>query len=408
MHSRFLLLCLLLAAMLAAPAVSPAAVVFSSRDKGKVVGPDGEEMNGTAQQLFDTAQAAENSGNTSRAIKAYRAIVKKYPRDTLAAGAAWRYAQLQEKGGDLYRAATGYRVMCEQYPKSPHFDEAIEAQFRIGEQFLNGKKIKVLGIPIRGTTDKAIEVFAGVVRLAPYGKYAPRAQFNIARANEKTGNAEAAVAAYQAVVEKYPDDPLAADAQYQIGYLWQRTTKSGVKDAKAATNAKNGYQDFLYRFPKSEKAAQAKQNLRELEHRQTTDAFKVAKFYDKQKNYRAAVIYYNDVIRQQPGSAEANHAQQRVAQLRAKLGDKALQSAELTAQTAKKPAGHQTASAAARSGGSSSEGSSMMRTSPSDVAPLPPPEADESLPPPASLSPDTTTAPDYPSASASPTPGSPE
>lgn len=402
MHSRFRILCVLLIGLLALPVAGPAAVVFESR-KGKILGAGEDEVSGTARELFDKAQAAENSGDNRRAIKAYRTIVKKYPKDTLAAGSAYRYAQLQEKMGDFERAAAAYRVMCEQYPKSPHFDEAIEAQFRIGEMLMNGKKHKFLGISFKASEDKAIAIFAGIIRLAPYGRYAPRAQFNIGRATEKQGNAESAVAAYQALVEKYPDDPLAADAQYQIGYLWQKSAKSGVKDAKATSNAKTGYQDFLYRYPKSEKAAQAKENLRQLDQRQTTDAFRVAKFYDKQKSYRAAVIYYNDVIRQQPGSPAATTAEHRIAQLRAKFGEKALQSAEVTAATAKKPGPRQTVSAAAHSGDAPG-----MRTSPGDVAPLPPPEADESLPPPASLSPDNTTAPDLPSASVSPSPGSPE
>ncbi len=109
------------------------------------------------------------------------------------------------------------------------------------------------------------------------------------------------------------------------------------RDAKAVANAKTAFQDFLFRYPKSEKAAQARENLRMLDQKQTTDAFQIAKFYDKQKNYRAAVIYYNDVIRQQPGSTQSDRAKQRVEELRAKVGDAALQSAAVTAATAKKP-----------------------------------------------------------------------
>ena len=357
-------------------------------------------MSGTAQELFQQAQDAENRGDYKRAIKAYRSVVRKSPRDALAPGSAYRFAVLQEKYGDPIKAAAAYRVMVEQYPKSPHFEEAIEAQFRIGEMYLAGKKIKVLGIPFKSSMDKASEIFAGIVRSAPYGRYTARAQFNIGRAAEKQGNAEAAVAAYQAVVEKFPEDALAADAQYQIGYIWMKTSQAGVKDAKAATNAKTGFQDFLYRYPKSEKSAQARDNLRRLDQKQTSDAFRVAKFYDKQKNYKAAVIYYNDVVRQQPGSPQAGEAQQRIAELKAKFGDKAFQTAELSAATAKKRPARTTASAGTSRGQDSPE----MRTSPSDVAPLPPPEYDESLPPPTTLSPDTTTAPYVPPASASPTP----
>jgi len=53
-----------------------------------------------------------------------------------------------------------------------------------------------------------------------------------------------------------------------------------------------------------------------LEHKATTSSFDVARYYDKQKAYRAAVIYYNEVIRQQPGSTESEKAKKRIDQLR--------------------------------------------------------------------------------------------
>ncbi len=279
---------------------------------------------------------------------------------------------LQEKAGDYLKAAAAYRVLVEQYPKDPHFDEAIEAQFRIGEMYLAGKKMKILGIPVKASMDHAIEIFNAIVKTAPYGKYTARAQFDIGLASEKQGDLESAVRAYQAVVEKFPNDPIAADAQYQIGYIWFKTARSGVHDPKAAENSKIGFQDFLFRYPKSEKSAQARENLQKLDQKQSSNSLEIAKFYDKQKNYRAAVIYYNDVIRQQPGSTAGDLAKKRVDQLRAKVGDGALQPAELTAATAKKPKA--TTTAAAGPPGSPGGSSSLMHTSPGDVAPLPPPE----------------------------------
>lgn len=407
MRSGFYVVIPLLAAALVFPQPAPAAVVFRPGNKAKYVGPGEEEISGNARQLFDLAQAAENKGDLKGAIKAYRALLRKHPKDTLAAGAAFRMAELQEKMRDFLKAADSYRLVVEKYPKSPHFNEAIESQFRIGEMYLGGEKVKFLGIPVRVSRDRAVEIFAAIVRTAPYGKYTARAQFDIGLASEKQGENDLAVQAYQAVVEKYPDDPIAADAQYQIGYLWFKAARDGVRDPKATANAKLGFQDFLFRYPKSEKAAQARENLRLLDQRQTSSAFEIAKFYDKQKNYRAAVIYYNDVIRQEPQSPAGERAKHRVDQLRAKFGDAALQPAELTAATAKKPKkGESATSSETASGRSPSGAPSLMRTSPSDVAPLPPPEADESLPPPASLTPDKTTAPPDvpPTPSASPTP----
>ena len=254
--------------------------------------------------------------------------------------------------------------------------------------YLNGKKLKFLGIPLASALDRAVTIFANVVRTAPYGKYTARAQFDIGLAREKQGANDAAIQAYQAVVDKFPNEPIAVDAQYQIGYIWFTAAQKGTKDAAAANNAKTAFQDFLFHYPKSEKAAQARANLDLLEHKQTANSYKVAKFYDKQKYYRAAVIYYNEVIRQQPGSEESNQAKKRIDQLRAKYGDAALQPALPVAQASKKKSN--TRGARSDDGGTTP----AKPGAPNNEAPLPASESDSSLPPPASLAPDTTTAPD--------------
>jgi outer membrane protein assembly factor BamD len=388
--------------------LSPAVVIFGPNEKAKFHAPGEEEISGNAQELYNTAQAAEKNGNPKQAIKAYRTLLRKHPHDALAADSAYRLGQCFEQTHDYVRAAGAYANVAEKYPKSPHFDDSIEAMFRIGEAFLNTGKMKFLGIKVSNTLEHAVQVFAYVVRLAPFGKYTARAQFDIGLAREKQGSNDLGVAAFQSVIDKFPDEPVAADAQYQIGYLWLNAARSGgTKDPNAAEQSKTAFQDFLFRYPKSEKAPQARENLRLLEHKQTSDSFGIAKFYDKQKNYRAAVIYYNDVIRQQPGSSEGNQAKKRIDQLRAKVGDAVLQPQALTDATAKKKVvGTAQSTEARRSDGPA------MRASPSDIAPLPAPESDISLPPPASLEPDKTLAPVVsptptatPEAPASPPPG---
>src|SRR5437870_9903656 len=364
-----------------------ASVVFQPGKKAKFVAPGEEQVSETALELYNTAQSAEKEGNLKRAIHAYANIVRHHPKDALAPSALYRGAQLQEQHHDYLAAADSYRLLVERYPGSPHFDEAIEAQFRIGEMFLNGKKKKILGVYAFGNSlDRAVTIFANIVRTAPYGKYTARAQFNIGLAREKQNVPEMAVEAYQAVVNKFPNEPIAADAQYQIGYMWMIAAQKGTTDAAATSNAKTAFQDFLLHYPHSEKAAQARANLDLLEHKATTSSYQVAKFYDKQKYYRAAVIYYNEVIRQQPGSEESNEAKKRIDQLRAKFGDAALQPALPVAQTGKKKGEAHGARTAGT--GSAKPGAA------NNEAPLPAPETDSSLPPPASLAPDTTTAPE--------------
>src|ERR1700737_249546 len=361
---------------------SRAAVVFKPGEKAKYVAPGEEEMSGNAEELFHIGQTAEKEGNLKRAIKAYRTLVRRHPKDALAPGAGFRTAELQEQVHEYLNAAASYRWIVERYPTNPHFNEAIEGQFRVGEMYLGGKKLKLLGIPFATSMDRAVEIFAAVIRTAPYGKYTARAQFDIGLAREKQGLNDAALQAYQAVVDKFPNDPVAADAQYQIGYVWFTASRGGTKDIAATNNARTAFQDFLFRYPNSEKAPQARANLQQLEHKATSRSFDVARYYDKMKAYRAAVIYYNEVIRQQPGSPESEKAKKRIDQLRAKLGDKVLQPLQDTKEADKKKnAEQEKAKSAAQS------------TLAPNSAPILPPDLDSALPPPASTSPDTSASP---------------
>ncbi|HZR79061.1 MAG TPA: hypothetical protein VFA58_07615, partial [Chthoniobacterales bacterium] len=81
------------------------AVVFRPGEKAKYVPPGEEELNGNAAELFAIGQKAEKDGKKKRAIGAYRQLVRKYPKDALAAGAAFRGAVLYEEVHEYLEAA---------------------------------------------------------------------------------------------------------------------------------------------------------------------------------------------------------------------------------------------------------------------------------------------------------------
>src|SRR5207249_10010945 len=110
--------------------------------------PGEEQMSGNAAELYQIGQTAEKESNPKRAIRAYKTLVRRHPKDALASTALYRAAQLQEQVHLYTPAADSYLQLVERYPSSAHFDDAIEGQFRVGEIYLNGKKLKVLGIPI--------------------------------------------------------------------------------------------------------------------------------------------------------------------------------------------------------------------------------------------------------------------
>src|SRR5947207_3607846 len=115
MKFRVLPLFFLLALGLFLPQSSDAAVVFRPGEKAKYVAPGEEQLSGNAAELFEMGQTAEKKRNPKRAIRAYRQLVRKYPRDALAAGAAFRTAVLLEEVHDYLVAAGAYRAIVTNY-----------------------------------------------------------------------------------------------------------------------------------------------------------------------------------------------------------------------------------------------------------------------------------------------------
>src|SRR5450830_1370960 len=96
------------AAVFLLPEPGAGSVVFQPGKKAKFVAPGEEEMNGDAAELFQIGQTVEKEGDTKRAIRAYKSLVRRHPKDTLAPTALYRSAQLQEQVHNYTPAADSF------------------------------------------------------------------------------------------------------------------------------------------------------------------------------------------------------------------------------------------------------------------------------------------------------------
>jgi outer membrane protein assembly factor BamD len=303
---------------------SPAPIIYREGEGFLPGGAEDVEIKKNAQEQFDLAQRYEAAGDWKRAGASYRMVVRRFPRSDVAAAALFNSGRMYEKQGKLEQAFRDYQSIVEKYPRSENFEPALEAEYTIAKAFLDGKRVDVYGVPTLPSMTKAEEMFKKIVTNGPFSKIAPLAQFGIGQALEKSGSITSAVTAYQQVVDRYPSSDVAADAMYQIGYVYLQASRATGYDETAAVRAQEAFEDFLTKFPNSHKAAQAQDNLKTLQGRKSNDAFNIARFYDKQHNYKAAYVYYNEVLQQQPDSQQASRAKTRMDQIRTKMGDDAL------------------------------------------------------------------------------------
>jgi outer membrane protein assembly factor BamD len=283
---------------------------------------------------FDEAASRDQESTISTALAGYRRFIKNHPASPLAMKAQFRIAEIYEELGDSTKAFNSYQTLVTQYPDTPDFERAVNRQVVIANDYLAGKKVKFLGVAFLSGTDRAEEMFASIIQNAPYSKNAPIAQFNLGLTYERQNRVQEAAKAYQGVLDRYPNSSIADDAMYQIGYIYMQLGQSGkTQDLSALITAKNTFEDFLLQYPSSEKAAQAEDNVVTLGTKESGDLLSIAKFYDRFKNYRAAAIYYNDIIRRSPDSSDAVVARDRVQEIRSEAGDEALRTGPEQAQT---------------------------------------------------------------------------
>ncbi len=270
----------------------------------------------SSRDQLDLAHKLEAQGQRDAALKAYKGLLRRWPLSFFAPEAQYRVGKILEDEGDFYSAFTAFQKMVTKYPSSDYFPQALNEQYRIANLYLAGEPQRIWKIPVGPSMQRTIEMYNRIIKNAPYGDYAAQCQFNIGIANEKLRKFTDAVDAYQLVLDNYPTSSVAANAQYQIGYAWMKSSISGDYDMGAAKKATDAFQDYLVRYPNSDKAVQAQENIRRLGQKQTQGAFDIAKFYETQHQTRAAFIYYNEVVREDPTSEQAAQAKKRIQELR--------------------------------------------------------------------------------------------
>ena len=274
-----------------------------------------------AQRDFDRAQSLMSEGKSEPALNAFRSFIKKHPASPKAAEAQFRVAEILDSQGSLQRAFDAYQKLITAYPDTPQFERAVAQQIVIANKVLNSRSTGILGIELSSAAERAQPMYETILTNAPQSKYAPISQFNLGLAHERQGNFEKARQAYQAVIDLYPKSTVAPNAQYQLGYLYMRRPTT---DASELRQSREAFEDFILDFPESEKAGQARTNFDKLTASSVNDLMNIARFYDKAKKYRAAAIYYSNVIEQYPNTAAAKKARKRIEELQGDLGDDAI------------------------------------------------------------------------------------
>lgn len=107
-----------------------------------------------------------------------------------------------------------------------------------------------------GKDELAMSEFTDYLKYFPQTENAAPAQFYIGQIYDRAKQYDDAIEAFDAVLERYPDNPKTPDALYMKGVELQKVGRK--------TDAVTEFKDFLTRFPTHTLASNAQQHIREL------------------------------------------------------------------------------------------------------------------------------------------------
>jgi outer membrane protein assembly factor BamD (BamD/ComL family) len=128
-----------------------------------------------------------------------------------------------------------------------------------------------------------------------------------------------AINTYLFVVDNFEDGERRGDALFRVGECYYKKALRARHDKKAIEQALFYYRRYLREHPKDGHVKAAEARIAELDHRRARSGYEVALYYERRGKYRAALIYYDDLIARFPLSPYVEQAEGRAEAIRARL-----------------------------------------------------------------------------------------
>ncbi len=224
-------------------------------------------------------------------------LLKNYPRAREAADAQYYLARVHEDQGQYMSAFKNYQTVIEKYPFSERTSEVVKRQYSIAIDIMEGKQKRNAFIKtVVGGDYDVVEILRAVIKNAPYGEYAAPAQYKMGLFLLEKQMYPEARDEFEKTMNDYPDSEWAKAAKFQIALSDSKRSSKAQYDQKVTSSALNEFNEFVKQFPEAALSKKAEAHMNALRTKEAENMYVIAEFYEKQKQYESAKIYYNTIV----------------------------------------------------------------------------------------------------------------
>jgi outer membrane protein assembly factor BamD len=168
----------------------------------------------------------------------------------------------------------------------------------------------------------AITAYQRVTDWYPFSEHVIAAELQTAESYYKLRQYTQAASAYEQFASLHPRNPSTPYALYQVGRCFFDQTLTIDRDQGDAKKALAAFNRFLKRHPESEYADPARAHAKDCQRNIAANELLVAKYYYKNKNYKAALNRFRSIIADYPDIGVQHIALQYIAKCEALVAAK--------------------------------------------------------------------------------------
>ena len=310
--TKFSLLLLSLLAL-----ISPVSAAYTIRN-GKVMDAT-ETATMSARDHFRVASKAYDSSCWEEAAKNFRIITANFPGSVYAQEAYYflgvSYYFLEEY--DHANDALSEYLKVQNNPR--YFQSAVEFKFAIAEQFKAGARRRPFGsrrLPkwVPGASS-SLQIYNEVIAAVPCHEIAAQALISKGMLLWKWRDYHEAIEAFQMVIRRFPKYEYTPDCYLYIGKIYLEQSQYEFQNSDILALAEINLCKFERDFPREERLCEAQADLMAVKETYACGLYETGRFYERKCKPRAAVIYYNDALRQVTDKCIAQECLQRMLHL---------------------------------------------------------------------------------------------
>ncbi len=188
-------------------------------------------------------------------------------------------------------------------------DEPAGNLYNKGLAYMNGGKLK-----------DATNSFDEVDRQHPYSEYARKALIMSTFTSYKRGDFDTAIVSGQRYLSLYPGSPDAAYANYLMGLSYFRRIPDVTRDQDVTRKALAAFQEIVNNYPDSEYVTDSKDKIIACNDQLAGKEMQIGRYYLEQRDYLAAINRFKVVVSQYQTTRHVEEALERLTEANMALG----------------------------------------------------------------------------------------